>query len=137
MRSLNKVLLIGRLGRDPEIRYTPSGTPICTFSIATSSDYKDKEGKVIKQTDWHNITTFGKLAEICGEWLKKGSQVYIEGQNKMRTWTDKQNQKHYHHYVQCTTMQMLSSNVKREEVATHDEYAELNEEAPTQVEDVF
>ena len=77
--SVNKVILVGRLGRDPEERYTANQQPICSFSVATSTRYKDKEGNSQEQTEWHNISMFGKLAEIGNQYLKKGSQVYLEG----------------------------------------------------------
>ena len=83
MSSLNKVMLIGRLGKDPEVRFTPSGAAVASFSVATDDSYKDKEGKKVEQTEWHNITAWQKLAELCGEYLKKGSLVCVEG--KMKT----------------------------------------------------
>ncbi|SMC24488.1 single-strand binding protein [Andreprevotia lacus DSM 23236] len=91
MASLNKVLLIGNLGRDPETRFLPSGGAVCNFSIATTENWKDKQtGQKQEKTEWHNITMYGKLAEIAGEYLKKGSSVYIEGRLQTRKWQDKQ-----------------------------------------------
>ena len=87
--TLNKVMLIGRLGKDPELRYTPSGSPVATFNIATDESYKDKEGKKVENTDWHRVVVWNKLAEICGQYLKKGSLVYIEGKLKTRSYDDK------------------------------------------------
>ena len=77
--SVNKVLLIGNLGRDPEVRYLPSGNPVANFSIATSENYTDRNGSKQERTDWHNIVVYGKQAELCGQYLKKGRQVYVEG----------------------------------------------------------
>jgi single-strand DNA-binding protein len=88
--TLNKVMLIGRLGKDPELRYTPSGSPVATFNMATNESYKDKEGKMVESTDWHRVVVWNKLAEICGQYLKKGSLVYIEGKIKTRSYDDKQ-----------------------------------------------
>ena len=88
--TLNKVMLIGRLGKDPELRYTPSGSPVATFNLATDESYKDKEGKKVESTDWHRVVVWNKLAEICGQYLKKGSLVYIEGKIKTRSYDDKQ-----------------------------------------------
>ncbi|KAF0811757.1 Single-stranded DNA-binding protein [Andreprevotia sp. IGB-42] len=91
MASLNKVLLIGNLGRDPETRFLPSGGAVCNFSIATTDSWKDKQtGQKQEKTEWHNITMYGKLAEIAGEYLKKGSAVYVEGRLQTRKWQDKQ-----------------------------------------------
>jgi single-strand DNA-binding protein len=88
-KSLNKVTLIGNLGRDPELRYTNSGIPVATFSIATNEQWKDSDGNTQEKTEWHNIVTWQKLAEICAEYLKKGSKVYIEGRLQTRSWDDK------------------------------------------------
>lgn len=91
MASLNKVLLIGNLGRDPETRFLPSGGAVCNFSIATTESWKDKAtGQKQEKTEWHNITMYGRLAEIAGQYLKKGSSVYVEGRLQTRKWQDKQ-----------------------------------------------
>ncbi|MCA1926470.1 MAG: single-stranded DNA-binding protein, partial [Thiobacillus sp.] len=79
MASVNKVILVGNLGRDPEMRYLPSGEAVANFSVATTDKYKDKSGQLAEHTEWHNIAFFGRTAEVCGQYLKKGSQVYIEG----------------------------------------------------------
>lgn len=89
MASLNKVLLIGNLGRDPETRYMPSGGAVCNFSIATSERFTDKSGQKQERTEWHNIVMYGKLAEIAQQYLKKGSSVYVEGRLQTRKWQDK------------------------------------------------
>ena len=88
--SLNKVLLIGYLGQDPDTRYMPNGDAVCNFSIATSESWKDQNGQRQQRTEWHNITLYRRLAEIAGQYLKKGSQVYIEGKIQSRKYTDKQ-----------------------------------------------
>jgi len=88
-KSLNKVQLIGNLGRDPEVRYTPSGVAVATFTVATNESWKDQDGNTQERTEWHNIVAWRKLAEICGEWLKKGKKVYIEGRLQTRSYDDK------------------------------------------------
>lgn len=90
MASVNKVILVGNLGRDPEVRYMPNGEAACNFSIATTDSWKDKQGQKQEKTEWHAITLFGKLGEIAGEYLKKGSSVYIEGRIQTETWKDKE-----------------------------------------------
>lgn len=85
-KSLNRAQLIGHLGKDPELKYTQNGTAVATFSIATSESWKDKDGNVTERTEWHNIVAWRKLAEICGEWLKKGKRVYIEGKIQTRSY---------------------------------------------------
>ena len=94
MSGVNKVILVGRLGKDPEIRYTPSGTAIATFSIATNHSQKS-EGEWVEKTEWHNILTFGKQAEFVGEYLLKGRQVFIEGRLQTNSWEDQQGVKKY------------------------------------------
>ena len=93
--SVNKVILVGRLGQDPDVRYMPNETAVCNFSLATSSSYKDKTGAKVDQTEWHRIVMFGKIAEIAKEYLKKGSQVYIEGKISNRSYEDKEGVKKY------------------------------------------
>ena len=108
MASVNKVILIGNLGKDPETRYMPSGEALTSFSIATSETWKDKtSGEKKEATEWHRISTFGKLAEICGEYLRKGSQVYIEGSLRTRKWQDKEGQDRYSTEIVADRMQLL------------------------------
>ena len=107
MAGVNKAILVGRLGKDPEIKYTPSGTAIANFTMATSENYKDKDGQKQERTEWHRIVAFGKLAEICGEYLAKGKQVYIEGRIQTRSWDDKDGNKKYMTEIVANTMQML------------------------------
>ncbi len=106
-KSLNKVLLIGNLGGDPELRYTSSGVAVATFTIATNIRWTDPDGNVQEKTEWHNIVAWRKLAEICGEWLKKGRRVYIEGRLQTRTWDDKNGVKHWKTEIVADDMIML------------------------------
>ncbi len=107
MASVNKVILVGNLGRDPETRYMPDGGAITNISIATTSTWKDKSGEKQEATEWHRVAFFGKLAEIAGEYLKKGSQVYVEGKLKTRKWQDKDGVDKYTTEVIADAMQML------------------------------
>jgi single-strand DNA-binding protein len=109
MASVNKVILIGNLGRDPEVRYMPSGDAVANITIATTETWKDKGGEKQEQTEWHRVAMFGKTAEIAGEYLKKGSQVYIEGKLQTRKWTDKEGQERYTTEIRADRMQMLGS----------------------------
>ena len=109
MASVNKVILVGNLGRDPETRYMPDGGAITNISIATTSTWKDKSGEKQEATEWHRVAFFGKLAEIAGEYLKKGSQVYVEGKLKTRKWQDKDGQEKYMTEVIADEMKMLGS----------------------------
>ncbi|MBU2732923.1 single-stranded DNA-binding protein [Acidithiobacillus ferridurans] len=95
MAGVNKVILLGHLGRDPEMRYQPSGGAIANFSIATSETFKDKEGNKQERTEWHRVVFFGRTAEIAGEYLRKGSMAYVEGRLQTRKWTDKEGQERY------------------------------------------
>ena len=109
MASVNKVILVGNLGRDPEVRYMPDGGAITNVSIATTDIWKDKSGEKQEKTEWHRVVFFSKLAEIAGEYLKKGSQVYIEGRLQTRKWQDKDGQEKYMTEVVADRMQMLGS----------------------------
>ncbi|MBS4029769.1 MAG: single-stranded DNA-binding protein [Ignavibacteriales bacterium] len=106
-RSLNKVTLIGHLGKDPEIRYTKSGLAVASFSVATNYQIKDEQGNYQDQTEWHNIVAWGKSAEICGQWLKKGQQIYVDGRLQTRTWDDNTGVKHYKTEIVMNEMIML------------------------------
>jgi single-strand DNA-binding protein len=109
MKSVNKVILVGNLGKDPELKYTPSGTAVAKFSIATSYRYKDKTEQWQDQTEWHNIVAWARLAEIAGEYLKKGSKVYVEGRLQTRSWDDKNtNQKRYMTEIIVNDLVLLS-----------------------------
>lgn len=107
--SVNKVILIGRLGKDPELKYTPSGAPVAKFSVATDESFKDRTGEQQKHTEWHNIVAWNKLAEICGEYLTKGKQVYIEGSIRSRQWQDQSGNKRTSYEIIASRMQMLGS----------------------------
>ncbi len=107
MASVNKVILIGNLGRDPETRYMPDGGAITNISVATTDVWKDKNGEKQEKTEWHRVAFFGKLAEIAGEYLKKGSQVYVEGRLQTRKWQDKDGQDKYTTEIVADRMQML------------------------------
>lgn len=109
---LNKVILIGRLGRDPETRFMPNGEAVCNFSVATSEKYTDKNGQRQEATEWHNVTMYRKLAEIAGEYLKQGSQVYIEGKIKSRKYTDKNGAERTAYDIIANEMKMLGGNAQ-------------------------
>jgi single-strand DNA-binding protein len=107
---LNKVMLIGNLGRDPEVRSTPSGQPVANFTLATSRRWKDKSGQRQEQTEWHNIVVWGKQAEIAGQYLTKGKQIYLEGRLQTRSWEDRTSgEKRYRTEVVCDNFQMLGT----------------------------
>lgn len=107
-RSINKVILIGNLGQDPELRYTPSGTAVCNMRIATNESYKDSNGEWVDKTEWHSVVAWARLAEICGQYLKKGSQVYFEGSLQTRSWEDRDGNTRYTTEVKAREMMMLS-----------------------------
>jgi single-strand DNA-binding protein len=107
MASVNKVILVGNLGADPEVRYMPSGDAITNARIATTDSWKDKNGEKQEKTEWHRVSFFGKLAEIAGEYLKKGSQIYVEGRLQTRKWQDKEGQDRYTTEIVADKMQML------------------------------
>jgi single-strand DNA-binding protein len=105
--GVNKVILIGNLGADPEVRFTPSGQAVANFRIATNESWTDKAGQKQERTEWHRIVVWGKLGELCGEYLKKGRQAYIEGRLQTREWTDKENKKNYTTEVVANSVQFL------------------------------
>jgi single-strand DNA-binding protein len=106
--GINKVILIGNLGKDPEVRFTPGGQAVANFNIATSESWNDKNtGQKQERTEWHRIVVWGKLAELCGEYLKKGRQCYVEGRLQTREWTDKEGQKKYTTEIVANTVQFL------------------------------
>ena len=109
MASVNKVILIGNLGRDPETRYLPDGGAVTNVSVATTDTWKDKSGAKQERTEWHRVAFFGRLAEIAGEYLKKGSPVYIEGRLQTRKWQDKDGQERYTTEIVANEMKMLGS----------------------------
>lgn len=109
MASVNKVILVGNLGRDPEMRYLPSGEAVANLALATTDKYKDKSGQLVESTEWHRVSFFGRTAEICGQYLKKGSQVYVEGSIRTRKYTDKDGIEKYSTEIRGDRMQMLGS----------------------------
>lgn len=106
-KSVNKAILIGHLGQDPELRYTGSGTPVCSLRIATNDSYKDNEGNLVERTEWHSVVAWARLAEICAEYLRKGSQVYIEGSLQTRQYEDRDGNQRYVTEVKAREMVML------------------------------
>jgi len=114
MPSINKVILIGHLGSDPEKRFMPNGNATCRYSVATSETWKDKNGEKQEHTEWHRIVMFGNIAEIACEYLKKGAAVYIEGRLRTQEWTDKENIKRYTTEIIADTMKMLGKRYKAE-----------------------
>lgn len=122
--TVNKVILIGRLGADPQLKYTPSGRPNANFNVATNAVWKDQEGNQQERTDWHRVVAWGKLAEVMGEWLKKGSNVYLEGRLQTRTYEDTNGVKKWITEVVVTDMEMLG---KKGETT---EQGEIPPEAP-------
>jgi single-strand DNA-binding protein len=115
--SVNKVILIGRLGKDPEVKYTPSGSPVARFTLATDESFKDRSGEQQRRTEWHTIVAWNKLAEICGEYLTKGKQVYIEGSIRSRQWEDQSGNKRTSFEIVARDMRMLGSKADSERMA--------------------
>jgi single-strand DNA-binding protein len=128
MASVNKVILVGNLGRDPEMRYMPSGDALASFSIATTDNWKDKNGQKQERTEWHRISMFGKQAEIAGEYLKKGSSVYIEGRLQTRKWQDKEGNERQTTEVVADRMQMLGGRSGGNTYEVMDD--DFNQDAP-------
>lgn len=114
MRGVNKVILIGNLGKDPEVRYTPSGQAVANFSLATTEVGSSKDGGKQEYTEWHRIVAWGRLAEICGEYLSKGKSVYIEGTLRTRSWQDKEGNNRYTTEIVARTMQILSPSGEKQ-----------------------
>ena len=132
-RGVNKVILIGNLGNDPEIRYTASGAAVANISLATAESWRDKEsGEQQERTEWHRIVFFGRLAEIVGEYLKKGSQIYVEGRLQTRKWQDKEGNDRYSTEIVANEMQMLGSRGGSggSSSASYEQPASKNESAP-------
>lgn len=108
MASVNKVIIVGNLGKDPETRYAPNGDAICNITVATTDSWKDKQtGEKKEQTEWHRVSFFGRLAEIAGQYLRKGAAVYVEGSLRTRKWQDKEGQDRYTTEIRADSMQML------------------------------
>jgi single-strand DNA-binding protein len=134
-RGLNKVMVIGHLGRDPEMRYTPSGRPVTTFTLAVSRSWNSADGEHHAETEWFSIVAWGNLAEICKQYLTKGQQVYIEGRLQTRRWDDKEGQKHTSVEIVANEMMMLGE--RRESGQGTEEQAASTEVESTSGEDEF
>lgn len=132
-RGLNKVMIIGHLGRDPEMRYTPSGRPVTTFTIAVSRSWNTADGERRTETEWFNIVAWGNLAEICKQYLYKGQQVYIDGRLQTRRWEDKEGQKHTSVEVVANEMMMLGD--RRDSSSQTQESAEQTDDVATPMAD--
>jgi len=125
-RGINKVILIGNLGQDPDTRYTPAGTAVVNMSLATDESYKDKSGQMVDKVEWHKIVVFGKLAEICGQYLRKGSKIYVEGKLQTRKWTNKEGQDVY------TTEVLLDINGQMQMLDGKPDGQQQSQQAPRQ-----
>jgi|SRR5437588_8756015 len=149
-KSVNKVILVGNLGKDPEVKYTPSGVPVAKFTLATNERYKDKAGEWQERTEWHNIVAWQRLAEIVGEYLKKGSKVYIEGRLQTSSWEDKQSgEKKYKTEIVANDLVLLSgrgeggggehegrsSSRSAAAASSFDQRTHADEHAPTEITD--
>jgi single-strand DNA-binding protein len=108
--SVNKVIILGRLGQDPELKYTPGGMAVCNFSLATSESWADKSGQRQERTEWHRVVVWGKLGELCNQYLTKGRQAYVEGSLQTRSWDDKNGQKRYTTEILAKTIQFIGAN---------------------------
>lgn len=129
-RGINKVIIIGNLGQDPEVKYMPNGNAVANITVATSESWKDKNtGENVTKTEWHRVIFFKRLAEIVGEYLQKGSKIYIEGKLQTRKWTDKENKDHYVTEIIAKEMQMLDGQSKG---GVPQQYAGQNKTAPQQ-----
>ncbi len=131
MASVNKVILIGNLGRDPEVRYAPSGAAVCNVSIATTRQWKDKSGEKKEETDWHRVVFYDRLAEIAGEYLKKGRPVYVEGRLKYGKYTDKDGVERYTTDIVATEMQLLGGREGGGGGGDDEGYTRSRESAPS------
>ena len=117
--TMNKAIIVGKLGRDPELRYTQNGTAVVNLSVATDESYKDAQGQVQKQTEWHKINAFGKTAENCGKYLGKGSTVLVEGSIQTRKWQDKEGQDRYSTEIKAMRVQFLDSKGQGQQGGGH------------------
>jgi single-strand DNA-binding protein len=137
-RGINKVILVGNCGKDPETRYMPSGGAVTNISIATAEGWKDKQtGETKERTEWHNVVFFNRLAEIAGEYLKKGSQVYVEGSLRTRKWQDKEGKDRYTTEIVASEMQMLGSRAGGSGGDYSSAPAESSQREPAMADDAF
>jgi single-strand DNA-binding protein len=125
--SVNKVIILGRLGQDPEMKYTPSGSAVCNFSLATTENWTDKSGQKQEKTEWHKIVVWGKLAELCNQYLAKGRQAFIEGKLQTRSWDDKEGQKRYTTEILATTVQFIGGAKDAVNTKTVDQTTGMNQ----------
>ena len=130
MAGVNKVILIGNLGKDPEVRYLDSGVAVANFSLATTENYKNKEGERVSQTEWHNIVLWRGLAEVAEKWLKKGSSVYIEGKIRTRKWEDKEGNTRYSTEILGDNMTMLGGKPSSEEATLTTKESDSKDDLP-------
>ena len=140
MAGVNKVILVGNLGKDPEVRYLDNGVAVANFSLATTENYKNKEGERVSQTEWHNIVLWRGLAEVAEKWLKKGSSIYIEGKIKTRKWEDKEGNSRYTTEILVDNMTMLggkpvsestdNSNIESPKKSNNDSDSQLDDDLP-------
>ena len=120
MAGVNKVILVGNLGKDPDVRYLDSGVAVANFSLATTENYKNKQGEKVSQTEWHNIVLWRGLAEVAEKWLKKGSSVYIEGKIRTKKWEDKEGNTRYNTEILADNMTMLGNRINSEVSDIHE-----------------
>ncbi|MFA8434378.1 MAG: single-stranded DNA-binding protein [Marinifilaceae bacterium] len=128
--SVNKVILVGNVGKDPEVRYLEGGTAVCNMPLATSETYTNKNGEKVTQTEWHNLVLWRKTAEVAEKWVKKGTQLYVEGRLRTRSWEDQEGVKKYTTEIYVDNMQMLGRRADNEAVATTP--AAENQNAPAE-----
>jgi len=130
--SVNKVILLGRLGQDPELKHTPSGAAVCNFSLATTESWNDKNsGQKQERTEWHRVVVWGKLAELCNQYLAKGRQAFVEGRLQTRSWDDKEGNKRYTTEINATTVQFIGGQAQ----AGSGQFAGNNNQAPAQAQE--
>lgn len=132
--SVNKVIIIGRLGQDPELKYTPGGSAVCGFTVATSESWDDKSGQKQEHTEWHSVIVWGKMAELCNQYLSKGKQVFVEGSLKTRSWDDK-GTKRYKTEIQAKVVQFLDAKNSGSSQKSNDK-EQQNNESPFSADDI-
>jgi single-strand DNA-binding protein len=130
--SVNKVILLGRLGQDPELKYTPGGSAVCNFSLATTESWTDKGGQKQEKTEWHRIVVWGKLAELCNQYLAKGRQAFLEGRLQTRSWDDKDGQKRYTTEILASTVQFIGGPTAQASAQTQvdSSYSQVGQNQP-------
>ena len=130
--SVNKVILLGRLGQDPELKYTPGGAAVCNFSLATTEAWTDKQGQKQEKTEWHRVVVWGKLAELCNQYLAKGRQAFLEGRLQTRSWDDKDGNKRYTTEILASTVQFIGGATASNNNSTSADSSYNQAPAPTQ-----